>query len=632
MSCGAHNCGPGECTPPKARGSSVQQTDRYQGLDGTTVAIRNRALILVLLGILPAHGAQPALAASPPVGKLQAQSTELLERSWQRLDAELRALDQLLPSEPEPPVGNVLSTPELPANLIRANQPAQGPIQPDQVQATPPLDLPTPQQLQAGSIASISLEQAVAIAFANSASLQAQREQVAAALASVQAVMGTYWPTISAFAAGGYEGSRSTITSNKPNDNLGFGPQFSPNGIASPSGPTAGAFYVPDGGSLAATSGTGAIEGGLQLNYALLDFARTPTMRAARAALERQRNSYANQLRSLQLQVSEAYYKLQQDEQLVRVYDANLRNDLVILQDTLDLKQAGLVPRLDVLRRRAIQAADEETLIQALADRAVARRQLAVLLNLPANVTPSPSDPIVVQPRWPLDLEASLLAAYRGNPELEAILATRTALAQQSQATAAGLLPKLSLFANGGGSSSQTSLSNFDLGGGGCCGSTALPLSTTNGWDWSAGLTLTWLLFDAGSTAGQARALAKREAATAQQYAATRNDIRLRIEQAFFNHEASLAKLSSARRGVAAALEAFRDVRLRYLTGLDSELNLSNTQDRLINSLVRRLNATVAVNITYAKLLKELLPMPRDPNLPIQTQLQLTSSGAATQP
>jgi outer membrane protein TolC len=260
----------------------------------------------------------------------------------------------------------------------------------------------------------------------------------------------------------------------------------------------------------------------------------------------------------------------------------------------------------------------------------VARRQLAVLLNLPATVTPTSSDPIVVQPRWPLDLEASLLAAYRGNPELEAILATRTALAQQSQATAAGLLPRLSLFANAGGSSSQTSLGNFELGGGGCCGSTALPLSTTNGWDWSVGLTFTWLLFDAGTTAGQARALAKREAATAQQYAATRNDIRLRLERSFFNHEASLAKLSSARRGVAAALEAFRDVRLRYLTGLDSELNLSNTQDRLINALVQRLNATVAVNITYAQLLRELLPMPSDTNQPIvqpQLQLQLSSSG-----
>jgi OMF family outer membrane factor len=559
-----------------------------------SVALRNSVLALLWLGLIPAQLSQAALSgprpAPPPAQPRPKPSTELLERSWQRLDAELRALDRLLPSEPEPPVGNVLSTPELPANLIRANQPAAGPIQPAETVAGPPLDLPTPEQLQASGVASLSLEQAVAIAFANSATLQAQRKQVAAALASFQAAMGSYWPTISAFATGAFEGSRSTVTSNKPNDNLGFGPNFDP-----PDGP----FYVPDGGSVAATSGEWVVESGLQLNYALLDFARTPTVRAARASLEQQRNTYANQLRSLQLQVSEAYYQLQRDEQLVRVYDANLRNDQVILQDSLDLKQAGLVPRLDV-----------------------ARRQLAVLLNLPASVTPSPSDPIVVQPRWPLDLEASL--------------ATRTALAQQSQATAAGLLPKLSLFASGGGSGSQTSLGNFDVGGGGCCGATALPLSTTNGWDWSVGLTFTWLLFYAGTTAGQARALAKREAATAQQYAATRNDIRLRIEQAFFNHEASLAKLSSARRGVAAALEAFRDVRLRYLTGLDSELNVSNTQDRLINSLVQRLNATVSVNITYAKLLKELLPMPSDPNAPIQPQLQLTqpqlSSGATGQP
>ena len=583
--------------------------------------MRNRALALLALGLIPAQLTAAALSAPLPApfpGQPRpTQSTELLKRSWQRLDAELRALDQLLPSQPEAPVRDVLSTPKLPANLIRANQPATRQIQPADKVAGPPLDLPTPKQLQASGVAGLSLEQALAIAFGNSASLQAQREQVAAALASFQAAMGSYWPTISAFATGGYEGSRSTTTSNKPNDNLGFGPNFDP-----PNGP----FYVPNGGSVAATSGEWSSEGGLQLNYALVDFARTPTVRAARASLEQRRSTYANQLRSLQLQVSEAYYQLQQDEQLVRVYDANLRNDLVILQDSLDLKLAGLVPRLDVLRRRAIQASDEETLIQALADRAVARRQLAVLLNLPANVTPTPSDPIVVQPRWPLDLEASLLAAYRGNPELEAILATRTALAQQSQATAAGLLPKLSLFASGGGSSSQTSLGNFEIGGGGCCGSTALPLSTTSGWDWSAGLTLTWLLFDAGTTAGQARALARREAAAAQQYAATRNDIRLRIEPAFVNHEASLAKLSSARRGVAAALEAFRDVRLRYITGLDSELNLSITQDRLINSQVQRLNATVGVNITYAKLLKELLPMPSDPNAPILPQLQLRTS------
>ena len=279
-----------------------------------TVAMRNRVVALLWLGLIPAQLAPAALARPPG----QPQNTKLLERSWQKLDAQLRALDQLLPSEPEPPVGDVLRTPELPANLIRANQPATGPIQPADMVASPPLDLPSPQQLQAGSVASLSIEQALAIAFANSASLQAQREQVAAALARFQASMGSYWPTISAFANGGYEGSRSTTTSNKPNDNLGFGPLFAPNGLLTPgpngtSIPTAGPFYVPNGGSVAATSGEWGLEGGLQLKYALLDFARTPTVRAARASLEQQRNSYANQLRSLQLQVSDAYYSLQQD-------------------------------------------------------------------------------------------------------------------------------------------------------------------------------------------------------------------------------------------------------------------------------------------------------------------------------
>jgi outer membrane protein TolC len=380
---------------------------------------------------------------------------------------------------------------------------------------------------------------------------------------------------------------------------------------------------VPSGGGAYLNQSQNQFQAGLELQYALLDFARSPGVQAARARLRSARNSYAAGLRSLQLQVSEAYYRLQQADQTVRIRDAAVRNDLLILQDTEDLKRAGLVPRLDVLRRRAIEASDQELLIQALADRAVARRQLALLLNLPASVTPSASDPILVQPRWPLDLEASLLAAYRGNPELEAILATRSALAQQSQATAAGLLPSLSLFASAGGSSSRTSVDDIDLGGGGCCGSTLLPLSTANGWDWSVGLTFTWLLFDAGTTAGQARALARQADAAAQLYAASRNGIRLRIEQAFFTHEASLAKLSSARRGVAAALEAFRDVRLRYQTGLSSEIDVSFTQDQLINSLVRRLNATVAVNVSYARLLRELLPMPRDPQQPVQPVLQV---------
>jgi outer membrane protein TolC len=529
-----------------------------------------------------------------------------LERSWEELDRQIRALDRMLPSEAEPGPGDVLATPALPEALLRPNADPSGPLPPEAATPVAPLALPEAAGLRAGRIQGLSLEQALAIGFANSPTVQARREEVAAALAELQSRMGSYWPRISAHAAAGSDQASTSF--------------FSPTGSGSlfpPDSP----FFIPAGGRASLNTNSNAVAGGLQLRYELLDFARTPKVRAARATLGRARQRYADALRRLQLNVSESYYQLQRADQLVRIRDAAVRNDLLILQDSLDLKQAGLVPRLDVLRRRAIEASDQEELIAALAERAIARRRLASLLNLPPEITPAASDPIRLQPRWPLDLEASLLVSYRDNPELEAILATREALLRQKDAVAAGLLPKLSLFAGAGAGAGNANSWNVRSADGGCCGATVPTSLNTYGGDWSVGLAVSWLLFDAGSTRGEARALERRSAAAAQAYAAQRNDIRLRIEQAFFGHEASLARLVSARRGVAAGLEAFRDARLRYQAGLSSELDLSSTQERLIASLVQRLEATVNVNVTYAQLLRELLPMPQDPDVPVPTLL-----------
>ena len=542
-----------------------------------------------------------ALAPSAAAGG-RTSGTNQLERSWKQLDQELLWLDQWLPAEaPAPP----------PAALDSSSTP------PVRLEAPPPLAIPTAPQLRDGRSQGFSLEQAILIALAQGPLLEARRLEVAAELAAVQAQLGAYWPRIAAVGGLGYDQNGTRYGVPRGNDGLGFGPNFSPNGLRAADGSTtAGPFFVPSGGTARLSQGVRSVAGGLELELALLDFARTPGIQAARARLRRARQSYANALRQRQLEVSEAYYGLQRADQLVRIREADLRNDLVILNDVLALKQAGLVPRLDLLRRRAIEADGEELLIQAQADQAIARRRLALLLNLPPNLTPTASDPIVLQPRWPLDLEASLLAAYAGNPELEAVLAMREALAHAKDAKAAELLPRLSLFAAAGATGSQTQQWNAS---GDCCGATVIPILNSNGSDWSVALTVRWLLFDGGRTAAEVRALARREEAEAQRFSASRNDIRLRLEQAFFSHGASLARLASARRGVAASLEAFRDVRLRYQSGLSSEVTLSLTQDRLIASLVGRLEATVAVNITYAQLLRELLPMPGESGLPAVT-------------
>ncbi|MFZ0408721.1 MAG: TolC family protein [Cyanobium sp.] len=567
-----------------------------------------------LLGALAAPGQGQTRPATRLVAPAAAAGIGQLERSWARLDQELRLLDQMLPSSAAPPPRDSPEAVPLTPNLLRANRPADSGA-PRPSTAIPALALPSALDLRAGSVQGLSLSQALALTYAQNPELQSQRLEVARSLAELQAALGSYWPRLLALAGLGYDQAGTSFTAAEGNPVLGFGGAFAPGG----------AFYVPTGAQAYLNQGVRSGAAGLELRYALVDFARTPAVRAARARLHQARSGYANSLRVLQLTVSEAYYNLQRSDQLVRIRDADTRNDLVILQDVLALKQAGLVPRLDLLRRQAIEAEAQELLTQALADRAVARRRLALLLNLPPDLTPSASDPINLQPAWPLDLEASLLAAYQGNPELEAVLATREALAREQDRVAAQLLPRLSFLARGSGLTNQTNQWSIT---GDCCGTTVIPSLNSAGYDWAVALTFRWLLFDGGSTAAEVRALARQEEAQAQIYAARRNDIRLRLEQAFFNHEASLAKLTSARRGVAASLEGFRDAKLRYQSGLSDEITLSLTQDRLVQSLVRRLNATIDVNITYAQLLRELLPVPRNPDATVPVTLELPQAQA----
>ncbi len=563
------------------------------------------------------------------------ETTEKLQRSWEQLESQVDAVDTLMRPAPAIESSDDLRTLELPQLLIDINAPASGVLTEQKTPPNSPLSLPTLSETKT-QILSVSLEQAVEIAFKNNPNLKAQRDLIQSRSASIASESSRYWPTISMFA--NVDGFQNGTTTYNPygNNTYNFGSLFnskdqSPNFALTNdgkqvSGANSGPFYIAPGGGISAVANGVSANAGLQLDYNIVDFARTPRVRAAEAQLVREKNIYADLLRATQLEVSEAYYNLQKAEQLVRIRDAIVKTDLIILEDTLDLKQAGLVPRVDLLRRSSVVAADEERLIQALADRAVARRQLWTVLNLQSDIVPSASDAITLQSRWPLNLETTVLAAYQDNPELKAILATQQALIRRQDEAAAQLLPRLSLFAAAGGLGSVER--TFDLAtiGEGCCGATFLPLEQVSGYEWSLGLAFNWMIFDAGGTLNQVNALKLQEQAIAQRYANTRNDIRLRLERAFLNHEASLAKLISARRAVGASKEAFRDTQLRYQTGLSDEISLSITQEQLVDSLVRRLLATVDVNLTYARMLRELLPMPDNPDAPVPTLLSLTGS------
>ena len=268
------------------------------------IAIRGTLLIPLIGGVLPAIVRSAPLPSSPAAPPLNlGGSTLQLERSWERLNQQLDSLDTLLGPAPALDASDDLLTPELPANLMDANRPAEGPLLDDNSRPENPLALPGSASKDT-PVQSVSLEQAVAIAFRNNPSLQVQRDRIEAQAARVASLAGTYWPTISVFAdAEGFQ-SGSTTYSPYANNSFGFGPLFAekgqtPNLALTTSGTSVsaeqdGPFFVPAGGGLYAVTNGVESQAGLELNYAVIDFARTPRVRAAEASLEQFQQQYAN--------------------------------------------------------------------------------------------------------------------------------------------------------------------------------------------------------------------------------------------------------------------------------------------------------------------------------------------------
>ena len=111
-----------------------------------------------------------------------------------------------------------------------------------------------------------------------------------------------------------------------------------------------------------------------------------------------------------------------------------------------------------------------------------------------------------------------------------------------------------------------------------------------------------------------------------QALARERNAIRQRLETAFFDHRAALGQIVASRSAYTAAREAFRDVRARYQLGLASYTDVSDTIRQLTQAMEGVAESVTLANVSYAQLLRELLPVPAQPSAPVSLPLVLPAS------
>ena len=554
-----------------------------------------------------AMGCGLAAVQSPVLaGNLLSQADPLpkpsasLLRSLDRFERDLKLLDQTLPTQ-LPQTRQTASTPSASERELLHS-----------LQAPPAGAIPSsPQAVTIRRQVQLSLPLALEVAVRNDPELAEQVAAVQERRGWLSSVRGRFWPEISLLAGTGYSQIRTNNTAWQGNE--GIYPVGSP-------------FLVQTGGWNQIQQNLQTARAGFGLEWELVSFERNAALAETKNELKASQQRYANRLRQLQLDVSLAYYGLQLAEQLRRIRQAVVNNDIIVREEVAALKRTGLVPRLDLLRADAELQQSRYRLEQAEALRLSRQRQLSNLINAPFDITITAPEAVTLQPPWPLELQQTLIQGFAQNPQLLALQAARDALRNQANRRAAELLPSLRLFAQGGYGEVISDEPVIDLKG--CCGATHIPELYSQSADWAAGLQLRWRLFDGGVTSGAVSASRAAAERTEQALARERNGIRQRLEAAFFDHRAALGQIVASRSSYAAAREAFRDVRARYQLGLANFTDVSQTIRLLTQTMESVAESVTLANVSYAQLLRELITVPDQPGAPVNLPLVLPLASA----
>ncbi len=330
--------------------------------------------------------------------------------------------------------------------------------------------------------------------------------------------------------------------------------------------------------------------------WKLIDPARVPQIAAARDTFEKARNTYLIALRDARLNAAIQYFALQKADEGVRIGKQSVGQSIVSLRDAMARFQAGVATKLEVLEAETQLARDKQTLTKYLADQSKGRRDLASILDLPQDITPTAASPTRVLGVWQPSLEESIIAAYTFREELDGLILDISINNSNANAYLAAIQPVLSLFDSFSTTKTQ--------------GQSGVPAASSNvdwgNYSWSqqnaVGLSVTWSLFDGGRARANYRYSKQKAQESETQFASQRNAIRQEVEDSFYTLLAAGQNIETTSREVISARESLRLSRLRFQAGVTTQREVVNTQRDLTQAEVRYADSIVVYNSSLARL------------------------------
>ncbi len=471
------------------------------------------------------------------------------------------------------------------AQELNPQKPVITPIQPSGrtpipgfLQPSPnPLQFPTrPEEVDIEVTQPLTLQQAIELARRNNRDLQVAQLQLESAQAAEREARARLFPTVDLqveFSGGRSTGSEFQIEAARA--------EVERQREAQRNLPPAQRREIPDAPDERTSTSLNSAVG---INYDIFTAGRVQAqIRAAQEQVRRNQLQIESLGEQTRLDVSVAYYDLQQADEQVRISESAVRNAQRSLQDAQALFEAGLGTRFDVLRAQVQLARENQNLIRARSDRQTRRRDLARLLSLPQSVNMVAADPVAVAGLWNPTLEQSIVLAFQNRAELQARLAERNIGRERRRIARADRFPQLSLFFN------YNLLDVFNDG-----------LGLADGY--SAGARLRWSIFDGGAANAQAQQRETDIAIAETQFASDRNQIRFQVEQAYFTLQSNLENIQTASVALEQAAEALRLARLRFQAGVGTQTEVIDAENDLTRAEGDRVTAILNYNRALATL------------------------------
>ena len=326
---------------------------------------------------------------------------------------------------------------------------------------------------------------------------------------------------------------------------------------------------------------------GAQAQLLLFDFGQTTgRWHAAQVSADAQRDSEKATASQVLLNARTAFFTARAGKDLVGVAKDTLANQDAHLRQIEAFVKIGTRPEIDLAQARTDRANAEVQFINAQNTYETAKAQLNQAIGVDASTDYDVADetlPPVENEDQPID--ALLAEALRNRPDVISAEQQIRAQILTVRSVQGSYFPTLA-------ASASVTRSG-----------PALDATST---DWTAGVTLTWNLFQGGLTRAQEQeARANLEGAQAQSES-LRLQVRVDVEQARLAVRANRAAIGAAQEALVNARERLRLAEGRYQAGAGSVIELGDAQVALTTAAAQRVQAEYNLASSRAQLIRAL--------------------------